>query len=179
MRFSNKASLLTAIGFSLLYSVLAAESIPTTGKFFYVDFWRLGDGLHEVELNHIYYDVDYWAMLCTETPYTALFSKDCESCQGSKHKYDMANAKKEGHLSGVFSILMFDWILGLKKVTFTGGFVNSDHFAMSYESDDDHWLTINSSSTLAVNYMSPSFEQSWDGVLGIGPVAGLDPAHRN
>lgn len=74
--------------------------------------------------------------------------------------------------------MLFDWTVGLKEVKVTGNFVNSDKFAMTFVSDEEHWLTVNQSEMLAVYDIEPSFNQSWDGLLGLGPLANLDANDR-
>lgn len=151
-----------------MHSVLA-DAIATNGKFFYVDFWRISEGLHEVSLTHNVRSttkeedlVDFWMMLCTDVPITAMFEKQCmasKSCLGVPHGYDPGKGSaKSIEQTGSYNLRLFNWAEdGLRNVNVSGKYYNSDKFALTFVRNQNYWLTINSTETLAVNSMSPTF----------------------
>lgn len=114
-----------------------------------------------------------WLMLSTECPYTGLFTDRCKAgtCLGTPHAFDTLTAKSldtQGHLSAT----MFDFTEGLKTVSFSGTWVDPDYMRHFFQRDNKE-IEVNLTAALAINNMSPSFKQHWDGFLGIAPLGNV------
>jgi hypothetical protein len=67
---------------------------PSTGSFFYTDYYMLKSGVHEASVNHLKSGQSLMLMMNTETDMTGLFTENCafKTCKGAPNGYDTISA---------------------------------------------------------------------------------------